>query len=146
MDIEKIKQILPHRYPILMVDRVLELIPNKSCKAIKNVTINEPQFQGHFPDFALFPGIYQIEAIAQVGGLPLINGGTRDKSVFPVLAKVKEARFKKYILPGDCLIIETEIIKYKSGIAQVKGKVTSTSPDRKDFVATLAEITLAIPK
>jgi 3-hydroxyacyl-[acyl-carrier-protein] dehydratase len=124
MEIAEIKSFLAHRYPFLLVDRVLELEPNKRIKALKNVTINEPFFQGHFPHFAVMPGVLIIEAMAQVSGLlSLKSAGDRPDpdSVF-FFAGIDGARFKRPVVPGDALIMESEIIAQKRGLVKYSAK------------------------
>lgn len=124
MEIAEIKSFLAHRYPFLLVDRVLELEPNKRVKALKNVTINEPFFQGHFPHFAVMPGVLIIEAMAQVSGLlSLKSAGDRPdpESVF-FFAGIDGARFKRPVVPGDALIMESEILQQKRGLVKYSAR------------------------
>src|SRR5580658_6049458 len=110
IDFEQIKKVLPHRYPFLLVDRVLSHSSN-SLKALKNITANEPFFMGHFPSIAVMPGVLQIEAMAQAAGLILaFDKGFNSESEIAFLAGVDEARFKKIVTPGDQLIIDIEVI------------------------------------
>ena len=119
LDIEAIKRILPHRYPFLMIDRVIEM-KEKSVVALKNVTATEPHFQGHFPERAVMPGVLMIEALAQAGGiLMLAKPEFRGKIAY--LAAVNEARFRRIVIPGDQLRLEVELLKFKSRIALGKG-------------------------
>lgn len=109
VDVIKIQSLLPHRYPFLLVDRVIELEPNKRIRAIKNVTINEPFFHGHFPGHPVMPGVLVVEAMAQVGGLltqlSLANEASKSDKLF-YLVKVDNARFSKMVVPGDQLDME----------------------------------------
>ena len=119
----EIREIIPHRYPFLLVDKVLELDPGKSIVAIKNVSANEPFFQGHFPDFPIMPGVLIIEALAQAAGLAvatLEKGGGK----LGVLAAIDGVKIKKQVFPGDVLRLEAEILMNKMGV--VKAKVTAT--------------------
>jgi 3-hydroxyacyl-[acyl-carrier-protein] dehydratase len=114
-DIEAIQAMLPHRYPFLMVDRVLACEPGKSLRAMKNVTVNEPFFQGHFPGHPVMPGVMIIEAMAQSAGLlvqisapPRVEG--QAQPIF-YLVKVDKARFNRIVVPGDQLIFEVELLR-----------------------------------
>ncbi|MFC4728507.1 3-hydroxyacyl-ACP dehydratase FabZ [Coralloluteibacterium thermophilus] len=110
LDVQRIKQMLPHRYPFLLVDRVVEVEPGKRLRAIKNVTVNEPFFEGHFPSNPIMPGVLVIEALAQAGGLLTQLSEpprTEDKEYY--LVKVDEARFSRMVVPGDQLVLEVEL-------------------------------------
>ena len=118
MDIHKILEMLPHRSPILLVDRVLELEVNKRIRAVKNVTINEPYFNGHFPHRPVMPGVMMLEALAQAAALLSFEShGIRsdDKSVYYFVG-IDKARFKRPVEPGDQLILEVSILRAKAGI------------------------------
>jgi 3-hydroxyacyl-[acyl-carrier-protein] dehydratase len=123
LDIQEISAVLPHRYPMLMVDRILE-VNDDSVIGIKNVTANEPHFSGHFPGFPVMPGVLIIEAMAQVGGVLIskVNANARGKIMF--LASVDEAKFRKPVVPGDQLRIEMKILKMKHSVAKMKGIAT----------------------
>jgi 3-hydroxyacyl-[acyl-carrier-protein] dehydratase len=124
MEIAEIKQYLHHRYPFLLVDRVLELDTGRTIKALKNVTINEPFFQGHFPHYAVMPGVLIIEALAQASAiLSLKSMGIKgdDKTVY-YFAGIDGARFKRPIVPGDTLILESKITAEKRGIVKFAAK------------------------
>ena len=109
---EQIMGLLPHRYPFALVDRVIEHDPGKKAVAIKNVTLNEPQFQGHFPERPLMPGVLIIEAMAQVGGLIVGQMPDLPEGLF-VFAGIDGVRFRKPVVPGDQLIISCELISIK---------------------------------
>lgn len=119
IDIEKIKTLLPHRYPFLLIDRVLEVKEGQSIKAIKNVSCNEPYFQGHFPNAAVVPGVLIIEALAQaaglLGALGFEEGEISEDSLF-YLVGVDNVRFRKPVKPGDQLILEVEFLTLKRNI------------------------------
>ena len=115
IDINKIMKLLPHRYPFLLVDRVLEFTPRQSITAIKNVTINEPFFQGHFPDFPVMPGVLIIEALAQTAAL-LTFAEERPEDAVYYFAGIDGARFKKPVLPGDQLIMTAKLERERAGI------------------------------
>ena len=122
LDILDIQKILPHRYPFLLVDRIIELEPNKRVVGLKNVTVNEPFFQGHFPGDPVMPGVLVIEAMAQVGGVALLAGTNGNKGKIMYLAGIDNARFRKPILPGDQIRFEVEVLYNRQKIAKFKGK------------------------
>lgn len=121
IDVIRIQSVLPHRYPFLLVDRVIELEPNKRIRAIKNVTINEPFFLGHFPGHPVMPGVLVVEAMAQVGGLltqlSLVDGPDKSEKLF-YLVKVDNARFSRMVVPGDQLDIEVVLKRTIRNMAQ----------------------------
>src|SRR5690348_17034084 len=123
MDLQEIRDILPHRYPMLLVDRVLD-ISGDSIVGIKNVTANEPYFVGHFPNFLVMPGVLIIEAMAQVAGILVgkLAPHTRGKIMF--LASVEEAKFRKPVVPGDQLRIEMKLLRLKHTVAKMQGLAT----------------------
>jgi 3-hydroxyacyl-[acyl-carrier-protein] dehydratase len=122
MDILEIMQVLPHRYPLLLVDRILEIELGKRIVGLKNVSINEPYFQGHFPGFPLMPGVYILEALAQVGGILMIKSLNLEIGKYAVVfAGIDDARFKKPVYPGDQLILELEVIVLKKSLSKMKG-------------------------
>ena len=122
MDILEIMQILPHRYPLLLVDRILEIELGKKIVGLKNVSINEPYFQGHFPGFPLMPGVYILEALAQVGGILMIKSLDLEIGKYAVVfAGIDDARFKKPVYPGDQLILELDVISLKKSLSKMKG-------------------------
>jgi 3-hydroxyacyl-[acyl-carrier-protein] dehydratase len=115
-------QVLPHRYPLLLVDRILEIELGKRIVGLKNVSINEPYFQGHFPGFPLMPGVYILEALAQVGGILMIKSLNLEVGKYAVVfAGIDDARFKKPVYPGDQLILELEVITLKKSLSKMKG-------------------------
>lgn len=124
MDIHKILKQLPHRYPFLLVDRVLELDKGKSIKALKNVTINEPFFEGHFPHRPVMPGVLMLEALAQAAALlafDAMDTSPSDDMVY-YFAGIDSARFKRPVEPGDQLILEVELLRMKAGIFKFKAR------------------------
>ncbi|MGI5921576.1 MAG: 3-hydroxyacyl-ACP dehydratase FabZ [Syntrophomonadaceae bacterium] len=123
MNIEEIMSIIPHRYPFVMVDRIIELIPGQKAVGIKNVSINEPYFAGHFPGRPIMPGVLMIEAIAQVGACALLSEDQYQGKI-AFLAGVDRVRFKRNAVPGDTLEICTELVSMKAGIGKGKGKIT----------------------
>lgn len=121
-DIRKILSVLPHRYPFILVDRVLEVVPGKWIVALKNVSINEPFFQGHFPDKPIMPGVLVVEGMVQTGALLLyetLSEIDKDQICF---AGIDGARFRKPVLPGDQLIFTVEIMKHRSNVIKMAGK------------------------
>jgi 3-hydroxyacyl-[acyl-carrier-protein] dehydratase len=123
MNVEEIMRIIPHRYPFLMVDRIIELIPGGKAVGIKNLTINEPFFAGHFPDKPVMPGVLMIEAMAQVGACALLSQ-TEYQGKIAMFAGVDRIRFKRPALPGETLLISTELTAIKGSIGRGKGKIT----------------------
>ena len=135
MDINEVKNFLPHRYPFLLVDRVLEFEVGKSLVAIKNVTFNEPQFTGHFPAQPIMPGVLIIEALAQATGILAFKsevGKPKDGQIY-MLVGVDKARFKRMVEPGDQLRLEVEVLAVKRGMwkfsckALVNGKAVASA-------------------
>ena len=120
LSIGEILNLLPHRYPFLLVDKILEQEENKIV-GVKNVTINEPFFQGHFPGNPIMPGVLIIEAMAQTGGV-LIFSKEENKGEIPLFAAIDKAKFKKPVYPGDQLIIKVEILKMLRGVAKAKAE------------------------
>jgi 3-hydroxyacyl-[acyl-carrier-protein] dehydratase len=123
LDIRQIMSILPHRYPFLLIDRVLEVIPRKRIVAIKNVSINEHFFQGHFPDYAIMPGVLMVEAIAQAGGVLLLPEIPEHETKLMVFSGIDRARFRRPVVPGDQLRIEVDVLNWKPRAARLEGKV-----------------------
>ena len=122
-DVEWIQSVLPHRYPLLLVDRVLEIEPNKRIVAIKNVTINEPYFVGHFPGRPVVPGVLLIEGMAQAGGLLLLQDiPDRERKLIYFMA-IEEAKFRRPVVPGDQVRYELEVLRLRSTFCKLAGKV-----------------------
>ncbi len=135
-----IQDILPHRYPFLLIDRILELDIGKSAKGLKNVTINEPFFPGHFPGHPVMPGVLIIEAMAQVGGvLAFKSAGTNNKVVY--FMGIDGARFRRPVVPGDTLEISVNVIKTRGAVWVFKGEafVSGSLVAEAELMATIME-------
>lgn len=115
----EIQKVLPHRYPFLLVDKILEIETGKKAVGLKNVTINEPFFQGHFPGTPIMPGVLIVEAMAQVGGIAILSM-EEYKGKLAVLTGIEKMRFRKQVVPGDTLIMEADLIAFKMGIGKAK--------------------------
>ncbi|MEW9824797.1 MAG: 3-hydroxyacyl-ACP dehydratase FabZ [Candidatus Symbiodolus clandestinus] len=125
LNIQEIIELLPHRYPFLLVDRVLRFEKGKQLRAVKNVTFNEPFFQGHFPENPVFPGVLILEAMAQATGvLAFKSAGSLQLGELYYFAAIDHARFKRPVIPGDQMILEVEFLKERRGIARFKGVAT----------------------
>ncbi len=124
-DVQGIMEMLPHRYPFLLVDRVIKLIPDDRIVAIKNVTINEPFFQGHFPGKPVMPGVLIIEAMAQAGGILAYQTAPAEKrNRLIYFMGMDKVRFRKMVVPGDQIIFEAKIIKFRTKVAKMSGTAT----------------------
>jgi 3-hydroxyacyl-[acyl-carrier-protein] dehydratase len=130
-DLEQIKEILPQRYPFLLIDRILELEPGVSCKGLKNISGSEPFFQGHFPDYPVMPGVLVVEALAQVGG---VAAHSEVKGIPKIrFGGIEKARFKRPVVPGDQLILDVVVEAHRQylwhfgGTASVAGDVVATT-------------------
>jgi len=137
MNINEVKNFLPHRYPFLLIDKVLNIEVGKSLRALKNVTFNEPQFTGHFPSQPIMPGVLIIEALAQATGILAFKsevGKPQDGQIY-MLVGVDNARFKRMVEPGDQLLLDVEVLTVKRGIWKFKG---TASVD--DKIVTSAEL------
>jgi 3-hydroxyacyl-[acyl-carrier-protein] dehydratase len=124
LDILEIMAILPHRYPFLLIDRVIEMEPKKRIVAIKNVTANEPHFTGHFPDYPIMPGVLMVEAIAQAGGALLLTELPDRANKLMVFAGIEGAKFRRPVVPGDQLRIEVTVLNWRRTAVKLLGKVT----------------------
>ncbi len=133
-----IQKIIPHRYPFLLVDRIIEIEEGKRALGIKNVTANEPFFQGHFPGNPIMPGVLMVEALAQVGAVCVLSQ-EEYKGKLAVFAGVDKLRFKKQVTPGDQLRMEVELISMKKGIGKAKAVATV-----EEQIAVRGEIMFAI--
>jgi beta-hydroxyacyl-ACP dehydratase FabZ len=140
LDIDAIREILPHRYPFLLVDRIEELEAERVV-GIKNVTVNEPFFAGHFPDYPVMPGVLIIEAMAQVAGVLVLSGIPDRKTKLVLLAGVDGAKFRKPVRPGDQLRMEMKILRSRASMAKVSGVATvdGTVVAEAEMLCVLAE-------
>jgi 3-hydroxyacyl-[acyl-carrier-protein] dehydratase len=144
MDITEIMKYLPHRYPFLLVDRVLELVPNEHIVAIKNITMNEPHFPGHFPHHPVMPGVLMIEALAQAAGLLAFKSAGKEISPNSVIyfVGIDGARFKRPVVPGDQLRMEAKLLRHTRGIWKfaAKGTVEGQTACEAELMCTLKEL------
>ena len=122
-DYNEIKKIIPHRQPFLLIDRIVEYEEGKRCVGLKQVSGNEPFFQGHFPDYAVMPGVLITEALAQTGAVAMLNS-EENKGKIALFAGIDKCRFKKQVTPGDTLMLEVEITKIKGPIGKGTAKAT----------------------
>lgn len=139
MHIEKIQNLLPHRYPFLLVDRIEELEEGERIVGIKNVTMNEEFFQGHYPGHPIMPGVLIVESMAQVGGLLMLNNLDNPEDKLPFFAGIDKARFRRPVVPGDRLRIECKVLKMRGRIAKIRAK-----SHVEDQVVAEAELMFAI--
>src|SRR3984957_16572687 len=124
MDIHEIMALLPHRFPFLLIDRVIEIERKHRIVAIKNVTINEPHFQGHFPEYPIMPGVLMVEAIAQTGGALLLTEIPDRHQKLMVFTGIENARFRRPVVPGDQLRIEVTVLQWRSRAVKMLGSIT----------------------
>jgi beta-hydroxyacyl-ACP dehydratase FabZ len=124
-DIQGIMELLAHRYPFLLIDRVIKVVPGDKITALKNMTVNEPFFQGHFPGRPIMPGVLIIEALAQAGGiLAYLTGSVEQRNRLIYFMGMDKVRFRKPVVPGDQIILEAKIIKFRSKAAKMSGIAT----------------------
>ncbi|MGA8942226.1 MAG: 3-hydroxyacyl-ACP dehydratase FabZ [Thermoactinomyces sp.] len=138
LDAKQIQEIIPHRYPFLLVDRITELEPGKRAKGFKNVSINEPFFQGHFPDYPVMPGVLVVEALAQVGAVAIL-GLEENRGKIAFFAGLEKVRFRNQVKPGDVLALEVEMTRLRGKVGKGKG-IARIGED----VAVEAELMFAI--
>ena len=139
-DIQAIMEFLPHRYPFILIDRILDLIPGEKITALKNVTINEPFFQGHFPTHPIMPGVLIVEAMAQAAGVLALESMPAEKRGAPVFFMgLDKVKFRKPVVPGDQLVSEVQIIKFRSKVVKASGKafVEDSIVAEAELLATL---------
>jgi 3-hydroxyacyl-[acyl-carrier-protein] dehydratase len=121
-DIQEILEFLPHRYPFLLIDRIVEFEPTKRLVAIKNVTINEPFFQGHFPGYPIMPGVLVVEAMAQAGGIIMMAEMPNRLEKLVVFTGIERAKFRRPVTPGDQIRIEVEVLSFRPRNGKIEGK------------------------
>ncbi|MDX8411785.1 MAG: 3-hydroxyacyl-ACP dehydratase FabZ [Mariprofundaceae bacterium] len=124
LDIDTIMQRLPHRYPFLLVDRVIEMKTNEFIRGLKNVTINEPHFVGHFPQYPVMPGVLIVEAMAQVGGVLAFESSPDMKDSLVYFTGIDDLRFRKPVRPGDQLIMDLTVLRHRGQLWKFRGKAT----------------------
>src|ERR1700689_1426092 len=121
-DIQEILEFLPHRYPFLLIDRIVEFEPTKRLVAIKNVTINEPFFQGHFPGYPIMPGVLVVEAMAQAGGIIMMAEMPNRHDKLVIFTGIERARFRRPVTPGDQVRIEVEVLSFRTRAGRIQGR------------------------
>ena len=141
MSVEQIMEVLPHRYPMLLVDRILEMDPGKRCRGLKNVTINEAFFVGHYPGRPIMPGVLIVEAMAQAGGVVMLSQPENDGRV-PLIGAIDDVRFKRPVVPGDQLISDVELLWFRKGIGRMRGVATVDG----EVAATMEMTFVLVPK
>lgn len=141
MDLLEIQKLLPHRYPFLLVDRVIEIVAGQKLVAYKNVTINEPFFNGHFPGHPVMPGVLIIEALAQAAAVLACKSGQDVTNKVIYLMAVDNAKFRKPVVPGDRLQLEVEVLKHKGAIWKERGVATvdGVKVAEAEFLATMVD-------
>ncbi|MCB0825353.1 MAG: 3-hydroxyacyl-ACP dehydratase FabZ [Armatimonadetes bacterium] len=138
---EEILKYLPHRYPILLVDRILEMEEGKRCVGIKNVTMNEPFFQGHYPGRPIMPGVLIVESMAQAGAV-MILASPEFANYIPVIGSIEEAKFRRQVIPGDTLRHEIELVKLRGTV----GKIKAVSTVDGEVAAEMTMTFVLVPK
>jgi len=141
-DIHQIMDIMAHRYPVLLIDKIVEMIPGEKVIGIKNVTVNEPYFQGHFPKRPVMPGVLIIEAMAQAGGFLILNTVEDPLTKNMFFASIERARFRKPVVPGDQLRMELIMVKYRLNTCKIEGKAFVGD----EVVAELAYTASVVPR
>ena len=145
LDIRRIMEVLPHRYPLLLVDRIIEMEPRKRIVGIKNVTVNEPFFQGHFPGNPVMPGVLILEAMGQVAAVLFLDDDAQDmKGKFVYFAGADKVRFRRPVVPGDQLRCEIEVLRVRSKSCQVLARATVDGELAAE--ATLFSVLVEVPE
>jgi len=142
LDIRQIMEFLPHRYPFILVDRVLSLEPRQKIVALKNVTINEPFFQGHFPGVPIMPGVLILEALGQAGGVLVFSSKiVEEPGSLIYFTGIDKARFRKLVVPGDQIILELEMVKLRTKVVKMAGRamVDDQMVAEAEFLAAVGE-------
>jgi beta-hydroxyacyl-ACP dehydratase FabZ len=141
VDINRIMKMIPHRYPLLLVDRVIDLRLGESAVGIKNVSINEPFFQGHYPGHPIMPGVLIIEAMAQVGGLLLMSELENPQSKVVYFMTMDNVKFRRPVVPGDTLVFELEVLQLRRGICKMRGRglVEGKVAAEAEFMASIVD-------
>lgn len=139
MDSREIQGIMPHRFPFLLIDRIIETEPGVKVVGLKNVTINEPFFQGHFPDYPIMPGVLIVEAMAQVAGILAFHSGAKGKTIY--FMSIEKAKFRKPVVPGDQLRLEVHILQHRGNVWKFSGKafVEDRLVSEAEFTAMVSE-------
>ncbi|MBW1812540.1 MAG: 3-hydroxyacyl-ACP dehydratase FabZ [Deltaproteobacteria bacterium] len=140
-DINMIMEVLPHRYPFLLIDRIIDLKKSESLTALKNVTVNEPFFQGHFPSFPVMPGVLIIEAMAQAGGILSYASGFQKKKDLIFFSAMDKVKFRKPVVPGDQIIFKLNILKMRKKVIKMEGyaKVDENVVAEAELMASFGE-------
>ena len=140
-NIHEILKIMPHRYPFLLIDKIIDLEPGKIVKAVKNITISEPFYNGHFPGDPIMPGVLILESMAQAGGFLLLHSIDNPQKKLVYFTAVNNARFKKIVIPGDQLILEVKLIKFKLGTCKIAGEayVNNELVANSELMATVVD-------
>ena len=145
LDIVEIMAILPHRYPLLLIDRVIEIERKQRIVALKNVTINEPHFAGHFPEYPIMPGVLMVEAIAQAGGALLLTEIPDRDSKLMVFTGIESAKFRRPVTPGDQLRIEVTVLNWRTSAVKMRGVATVDGKVACEATVTCALVPRALP-
>ena len=141
LDIKAIKKILPHRYPFLLIDRILDMKPGESLNAIKNVSVSEPFFQGHFPNQPVMPGVLIIEAMAQAGSFLLLHTTPEPEKKLMYFSGIEKSRFRRQVLPGDQILFKIDLLKLRMGTCKLHGTayVDDKIVAEATFITTLGD-------